>query len=52
MILEPGKYFSEPEEFDMSGAGLVAEGATLQQIRVVGVREKSPAAAQVCALRI
>jgi predicted aspartyl protease len=44
MILERGKYFSEPEEFDMSGAGLVAEGETFQQIRVVGVREKSPAA--------
>src|SRR5262249_10608940 len=44
MILERNKYFREPEEFDMSGAKLVAEGETLNQIRVVGVREKSAAA--------
>jgi hypothetical protein len=44
MILEKGKYFDEPEEFDMCGAGLSYEGAASQGFRVVGVREKSPAA--------
>jgi hypothetical protein len=44
MILERGKYFDEPEEFDMSGAGLSSGGPGSQGIRVAGVREKSPAA--------
>jgi hypothetical protein len=44
MILEPGKYFAEAEEFDMSGAALLSEGPAFQTIRVVRVRAKSPAA--------
>jgi hypothetical protein len=45
MILEPGKYFRDVDELDMSGAALVSEGdEKLQAFKVVRVRDKSPAA--------
>lgn len=44
MILEPNRFFSEPDEWDMSGLGLIAEPPDFKTIRVVRVRASSPAA--------
>lgn len=44
MILEPNANFVVPDEFDMSGAAIVAEGPELSVIRVLRVRPNSPAA--------
>lgn len=44
MILEPSDSFSESDKTDMSGATLIAEGPGFSTIKVVRVRENSPAA--------
>jgi C-terminal processing protease CtpA/Prc len=45
MILEPGKYFRDVDELDMSGVALVSEGdENARAFKVVRVRNKSPAA--------
>jgi len=44
MLLEPNKFFSEPDESDMSGLGLIAEPPDFKTIRVIKVRPNSPAA--------
>jgi hypothetical protein len=44
MILEPNARLSDPEEYDMSGASLAAEGQSFTLIRVTRVLEPSPAA--------
>jgi len=45
MILEPNRYISEPEEYDMSGMLLIAEGADFKTFKVKQVIEGSPAIA-------
>lgn len=45
LILEPDRHFSEPEEYDMSGMLLAAEGAGFDTFTVRGLVEGSPAAA-------
>lgn len=44
MILELNSNAAEPEEFDMSGAGLVSEGPDFRPIKAAGIRPGSPAA--------
>jgi hypothetical protein len=44
MILEPTSALDEPDEFDMSGLSLLAEGPNLRVYRVGGVIADSPAA--------
>jgi hypothetical protein len=44
MILEPARSISEPEEYDMSGLLLVAEGADFKTFTVRQTIENSPAA--------
>jgi len=34
MILEPNRYLSEPEEYDMSGMFLIADGADFKTFKV------------------
>jgi len=43
MTLEPNANFPAPDEFDMSGAALIADGPDLSVIKVVRVRPNSPA---------
>lgn len=43
MILEPNANFPAPDEFDMSGAAIVADGPDLSVIKVLRVRPNSPA---------
>ena len=43
MILEPNRHFSEPDEFDMSGLLLVAEGEAFKILKVKHLVEDSPA---------
>lgn len=43
MTLEPNANFPVPDEFDMSGAALVAEGPDFTVIKVLRVRPNSPA---------
>ena len=43
MTLEPNTNFPDPDEFDMSGAALVAEGPDLSVIKVLRVRPNSAA---------
>jgi hypothetical protein len=45
MILEPNRYTSDPEEYDMSGILLIAEGADLKTFKVRRIIENSPATA-------
>lgn len=45
MILEPNRYLSDPEEYDMSGLLLVAEGKDFKTFRVRLIIENSPAMA-------
>jgi len=45
MILEPNRYFSEPDEYDMSGALLIAEGKDFKILKVRQLIENSPATA-------
>lgn len=45
MILEPNRYLSEPEEYDMSGMLLVAEGSDFKTFKVKQTIEGSPASA-------
>jgi len=45
MILEPNRYISELEEYDMSGILLIAEGADFRTFKVKKVIEDSPAIA-------
>ena len=45
LILEPNGHFREPEEYDMSGALLVAEGADFKTFKVKQLVEDSPASA-------
>src|SRR5215813_5942316 len=44
MLLEPNKFFSEPDESDMSGLALIAEPPDFTTIRIIKVRPNSPAA--------
>jgi hypothetical protein len=45
MLLEPGQRFDDPpDEMDMSGIGLLAEGERLDQFRAQAVNPDSPAA--------
>ena len=44
MILEPNRFFSEPDEADMSGLALIAEPPDFKTIMVTRVRPNSPAA--------
>jgi predicted aspartyl protease len=44
MILEPTSRLTEAEEFDMSGAAVIAEGSAFNVIKVDRVRPDSPAA--------
>jgi hypothetical protein len=43
MILEPNRHFSEPDEYDMSGLLLVAEGKDFKVLKVRHLVENSPA---------
>ena len=43
LILEPNSGFAVPDEYDMSGVSLKAEGASLERIRVARVMDLSPA---------
>ena len=43
MILEPNRHISEPEEYDMSGVLLIAEGVDLKTFRVKQIIDGSPA---------
>lgn len=45
MILEPNRYISDPEEYDMSGMLLVAEGTDFRTFKVRRLIENSPATA-------
>jgi hypothetical protein len=45
MTLEPNANFPAPDEFDMSGAALIADGPDLSVIKVLRVRPNSPASA-------
>ncbi|MDT4952261.1 MAG: hypothetical protein QOJ02_399 [Acidobacteriota bacterium] len=45
MILEPNRYISDPEEYDMSGMLLIAEGTDFKTFRVRRIIENSPAIA-------
>jgi predicted metalloprotease with PDZ domain len=44
MILEPNARLGEPDEFDMSGAAIMADGPDYTVVKVVRVRPESPAA--------
>lgn len=44
MILEPNAAFGAPDEYDMSGVSLKAEGTAFDHIRVARVMDLSPAA--------
>jgi hypothetical protein len=44
MILEPNRYISDLEEYDMSGMLLISEGADFKTIKVKQIIENSPAA--------
>ena len=43
MILEPNERFDDPDTTDMSGTTLIAEAPGFKTIKIVRVREKSPA---------
>lgn len=43
MILEPNRYIPDPEEYDMSGMLLIAEGTDLNTFKVRRIIENSPA---------
>jgi C-terminal processing protease CtpA/Prc len=43
MILEPNRYISGSEEYDMSGMLLIAEGTDFNTFKVKGIIENSPA---------
>jgi hypothetical protein len=43
MILEPNRHFSEPDEYDMSGLLLIAEGEDFKILKVRHLVEGSPA---------
>jgi membrane-associated protease RseP (regulator of RpoE activity) len=43
MILEPNRHFSEPDEYDMSGVLLIAEGNDFKILKVKQLIENSPA---------
>jgi membrane-associated protease RseP (regulator of RpoE activity) len=43
MMLEPNRYLSDPEEYDMSGMLLVAEGKDFKTFKVRRIIENSPA---------
>lgn len=43
MILEPNRHFSEPDEYDMSGLLLIAEGEDFKILKVRRLVEDSPA---------
>lgn len=43
MILEPNRHFSEPDEYDMSGLLLIAEGEDFKILKVRHLVEDSPA---------
>ncbi|MEO6050024.1 MAG: aspartyl protease family protein [Pyrinomonadaceae bacterium] len=43
MILEPNRYVSNPEEYDMSGMLLIAEGTDFKTFKVRRIIESSPA---------
>jgi C-terminal processing protease CtpA/Prc len=43
MILEPNRHFSEPDEYDMSGVLLIAEGNDFKILKVKELIENSPA---------
>ena len=45
MILEPNCHFSEPDEYDMSGLLLIAEGNEFKTFKVRHLIEDSPATA-------
>jgi len=45
MILEPNRYISQPEEYDMSGILLIAEGTDFRTFKVKQIIEGSPAIA-------
>lgn len=45
MILEPNRYISDPEEYDMSGMLLIDEGADFRTFKVRRTIENSPATA-------
>lgn len=45
MILEPYRSISDPEEYDMSGMLLIAEGTDFKIFKVRGIIENSPATA-------
>ncbi len=45
MILEPNRHFSEPDEYDMSGLLLIAEGNDFKTFKVRHLIEDSPATA-------
>lgn len=43
LILEPNRHFSEPDEYDMSGLLLIAEGEDFKILKVRHLIEDSPA---------
>ena len=45
MILEPNRHFSAPDEYDMSGALMIAEGNDFKTLKVRHLIEDSPATA-------
>ena len=45
MTLEPNANFPAPDEFDMSGAAVIADGPDFSVLKVVRVRPNSPASA-------
>jgi membrane-associated protease RseP (regulator of RpoE activity) len=45
MILEPNRYISDPEEYDMSGMLLIDEGTDFKTFKVRRIIENSPATA-------
>ena len=45
LILESNRRFVEPEEYDMSGIDLIAEGPDFKSFKVRAVTENSPASA-------
>ena len=45
LILDPNRYYLEPEEYDMSGVLLIAEGADFKTFKVRQIIENSPATA-------
>ncbi len=45
MILEPNRHFSAPDEYDMSGMLIIAEGNDFKTLKVRHLIEDSPATA-------